>query len=614
MGKQAISQENARRINQQNDRKISVIIGNPPYNANQMNENENNKNRLYDRIDRRIKETYIAASTAQKTKLYDMYARFLRWATDRIPENGIVAFVSNNSFINSTTFDGFRKMVVKEFNEIWIVDMKGNARTSGERRRQEKGNVFEDKIRVGVAVYFLVRNKEEEKCKIFYTAVDDYLNTQEKQNYLAYNTLKSLPFQRIRPDKNGNWIHLADDNDWENLLSLCSKDAKYGRGNETIFELFSLGVVTNRDEWVYDFSKENLKKKVQFFIDFYNQERKRLFGEANLENVANLIDYSIKWTRDVKKDLLKNIEYELDSSHLIQVLYRPFVKKYLFFSRDLNEMQYKLPAIFGKVGELSNSAISLRNQTSSKDFFLLTTSKIPDLHFTGDSNCLPLYRYENGERKENISDWALELFGTRYEGQGTRKKNTSLAPHPSSCISKQDIFHYVYAVLHNPAYRQKYEQNLKRDFPRIPLYEDFWAWASWGKELMELHLNYENVDPFPLIREDKALKVSLGDLKPKLKVDKELGIISLDEQTDLAAIPSEAWEYKLGNRSALEWILDQYKESKPSDPTILEKFNIYRFADYKGELIDLLKRVCRVSVETMRIMKEMEIFSASAEK
>ena len=256
-----LTSENTKRIKRQNSKKISVVIGNPPYNANQLNENENNKNREYPTIDKRIKDTYIKQSTAQKTKLYDMYARFLRWATDRVDKNGIVAFVSNNSFINSRTYDGFRKIVAKDFNEIWMIDLKGNARTSGERRRAEGGNVFSDLIRVGVAVYFLIKKEKEDGCKIYYNAVKDYAKAAEKKEYLRVSKLHSLKFEKVTPDKNNNWINLAD-NDFESLLPVASKDVKSGKNKEAMFQLFTNGVATNRDEWVYDFDKKNLKNKI----------------------------------------------------------------------------------------------------------------------------------------------------------------------------------------------------------------------------------------------------------------------------------------------------------------------------------------------------------------
>ena len=230
---------------------------------------------------------------------------------------------------------------------------------------------------------------------------------------------------------------------------------------------------------------------------------------------------------------------------------------------------------------------------NSKQFHCLGSNSIVDLHLTGDSQCLPLYRYDkDGNRIDNITDWGLEQFQNYYN---------------DSTITKLDIFHYSYAVLHNPAYRTKYELNLKREFPRLPFYDNFHQWVSWGKQLMDLHINYETVEPYLVSRIDLPLSDDVKRTpKVKLKADKTSGIILLDEVTTLAGIPKQAWNYQLGNRSALEWILDQYKEKKPKDPTIAEKFNTYRFADYKVQVIDLLQRVCTVSVETMRIIQEME--------
>ena len=228
----------------------------------------------------------------------------------------------------------------------------------------------------------------------------------------------------------------------------------------------------------------------------------------------------------------------------------------------------------------------------SRDFSVLGSNRLCDLHFIGDSQCLHLYTYsQDGTRNDNITDWAMAQFREHYEDQN---------------IGKEDIFHYVYGALHNPAYRQKYEQNLKRSLPRIPFYEDFWQWVAWGKELMDLHIGFETVDPYPLTRWDALAREDGSIPKAKLKADKEHGTIVLDEDSSLTGIPDSAWEYKLGNRSALEWILDQYKEKKPKDPTIAERFNTYRFADYKEQVIELLMRVCTVSVKTVEIIRQMK--------
>ena len=620
-----LTSENSERIKRQNSKKISVIIGNPPYNANQANENDNNKNREYPAIDKRIKETYIRYSTAQKTKVYDMYSRFLRWASDRVDKNGVVAFVSNSSFIDSKTYDGFRKCIADEFTEMYVINLKGNARTSGERRRQESGNVFSDLIRVGIAVYFLIKTEKKEPFKIYYNEIKDYAKAEEKKEYLRGNKIQGLEFQCLTPDKNNNWINIAD-TDFETLLPLANKETKLGRGGNAVFELFSLGVITARDEWVYDFNESILKDKVNFLINSYNKDVGKHHDKTK-DEIREAIDYSIKWTRAVKNDLAKGRKYKYDKSLVVDSEYRPFVKKKLYFSKELNEMQYQLPKVFNN----ENQVISFRC-VSAEHFVTLVSDKVFDYAYlkigNGGTFSLPLYRYTSaGERMENITDWGLEQFRNHYKKPHPAKATLSLKRRGAGgeVITKEDIFNYTYAVLHNPAYRKKYELNLKREFPHIPFYENFWQWAKWGKKLMELHIIYETVNPFALklhehkvkaeakkqkemfsrVEEPQALYALQPKIKVKLKADKEKGIIELDELTFLSGVPKEAWEYKLGNRSALEWILDQYKEKKPTDPTIAEKFNTYRFADYKEQVIDLLKRVCTVSVETMKIVNQL---------
>lgn len=580
------TEENSKRIKKQNSKKISVVIGNPPYNANQLNENENNKNREYPEIDKRIKETYIKYSTAQKTKLYDMYARFLRWAMDRIDDNGIIAFVSNNSFIDSRTYDGFRKIVSDEFNHCYIFNLKGNARTSGERRRQEGGNIFLDQIRVGVAIYYFVKVKGSKNCIINYDEVQDYAKAEEKLQWVSEKDISKNAFTHIIPDKSNNWINIAD-NDFESLIPIADKAVKLGKSKKALFELFSLGVVTNRDEWVYDFDSKNLDQKIKFLIEVYNKDLIKLKG-TNKNLLKDVVDYSIKWTRAVKNDLSKGKEYRFKSDKKIKSIYRPFVIKNLYFSSELNEMQYLMKRVFGKEGLNENLVIYLSGAPASKPFACIATNIIAGLDFIEKTQCLPLYRYdESGNQEENLSDWGLNQFVKHYGKKG---------------ITKEQIFYYTYAVLNFPSYRLKYQMNLKRNFPRIPFYENFNKWVNWGKLLVELHANFEKAEKYKLNIVETGKK---ENPKCKLKAIFNLNEIILDENTSLTGIPVEAWGYKLGNRSALEWVLDQYKETKLKDPTIAEKFNTYKFADYKEQVIDLLKRVCTVSVETMKIIQQM---------
>jgi len=403
----SVSEENVGRIRRQNLRKISVIIGNPPYNANQLNENDNNKNREYPDIDKRIRETYIKASVAQKTKLYDMYARFFRWASDRVAENGIIAFVSNSSFIDARTFDGFRKVVADEFNEIWILDLKGNARTSGDRRRREGGNIFEDQIRVGVAVYFCVKKEGVRGCRIFYEAVRDHARAEEKRDFLTSRGLAQRPFAEIHPDHNHNWINVTQ-NDFDLLLPLATKGTKLAKNTsqeKAIFSLFSLGVVTNRDEWVYDDRADSLARKVRFLIESYNAQVAALQGRGNRSKLPAQLGNEIKWTRAVKRDLVRGVRYEFKRNQIVRSLYRPFVKRLLYLSREINEMLYQVPLMFGP-GTGANQAISFSSEERVA-FGLVALDDVPnkDIFMPSAAQLVARYRFgAEGNRLDNITD------------------------------------------------------------------------------------------------------------------------------------------------------------------------------------------------------------------
>lgn len=599
----SVSEENVARIRRQNARRISVVIGNPPYNANQQNENDNNKNRTYPQIDARIKQTYIAASTAQKTKLYDMYARFFRWASDRLADNGVLSFVSNRSFLDARTFDGFRKTVVQEFAEIWVVDLGGDVRANP-KLSGTRHNVFG--IQTGVAISFMVKRasstKDKRPARVFYVRRPEMETAEEKLSFLATHPMRRLQFDEVQPDKTGNWLNLTH-NDFDTLIPLASKETKAAKTNRdvrAIFRKFSLGVVTARDEWVYDFDTERLERKVRFLIDEYNAERKRLKGDQRLrDGLENRIAYRIKWSRAVKNDLSKSVEYVFSKSHIQEALYRPFVKKALYFQRQLNEMQYLQREFFGP-GQ-PNRAMLL-DLGGTKPFSALGCDLLPDYHVNGDSICFPFERYEQGHKIDNITDWALQQFLKHYAAEAGKGK-------AQPAIDKEAIFHYCYAVLHDPVYRDKYAQNLRREFPRIPFYADFWRWADWGRALMALHVGYETVAPYALTCHDTPdTAARAAGLAPKvlLKSDPAAGCIVLDSETTLRGVPPEAWAYRLGNRCAIDWVLDQHKEKKPKDPTIRARFDHYRFADHKERVIALLARVATVSVETVRITTAMQ--------
>lgn len=612
----SVSEENVARIKRQNSRRISVVIGNPPYNANQANENDNNKNREYPQIDARIKATYIAESTAQKTKLYDMYARFFRWASDRLNENGVLAFVTNRSFIESRTFDGFRKTVAQEFAEIYVVDLGGDVRANP-KLSGTKHNVFG--IQTGVAISFMVKRvsgtKDKRPARVHYLRRPEMETAEEKLSFLASHPLRGLDFDEVQPDKTHNWVNLTS-NDFETLMPLASKETKAAKtaGKErAIFKLFSLGVSTSRDDWVYGSTEVEIRAKIAHLIRIYNADLERAIARQSALDASELT-YEMKWTRAVKADLAMGVRYSSTQGVVIPSAYRPFDCPRLHFNGRLVEVQYQQRKFFGESGDKPNRVIVLTDAGSQKPFMALACQYVFDYHFVGAAAAasgLALYRYEESGQVDNITDWALKQFTAHYKAT-----EPSLQPSPSGRgskagrkITKEAIFHYCYAVLHDPVYREKYAQNLKREFPRIPFYPDFWQWAAWGEALMELHIGYESVEPLALTRTDTPDdKARAAGLPPKaiLRADPAAGCVTLDSETTLRGIPADAWTYKLGNRSAIDWVLDQYKEKKPKDPTIREKFDTYRFCDHKEKVVDLLARVTTVSVETVRIVAAMK--------
>lgn len=592
----AVSEENVERILRQNRRKISVIIGNPPYNANQKNENDNNKNREYPEIDKRIKATYIAESTAQKTKLYDMYSRFFRWASDRIENDGIVAFVTNRGLLDKRNFDGFRKLAEQDFSEIYIVDLGGDVRNNP-KLSGTTHNVFG--IQIGVAISFFVKRHKNAGNRIHYGRRPEFETKEEKLVFLHNSALENAVSEIIHPDKKHDWLNLVS-NDFENFLPLAAKETKATKRSgqeQAIFKLFSLGVVTNRDDWVYGQNDQEVTIKTKHFIDVYSKELHRTQNTQSSNIDEGSLSKNIKWTRLVKQLLKNKVEITFSPKYITNCIYRPFHVRRLYFSKQLNEMQYRLAEMFGPTGKRQAQTIVWSDPTSQRPFMCLAVGGIYDLHLVGAaSGAVGVAKNVISSHgiSENITDWALDQFTAHFGAK--------------AAITKDDIFAYVYAVLHSPIYRETYALNLKRDFPHIPYYPNFTRWRDWGQTLLDLHVGYETAEPFPLKRTDVADDNAAASSEAPhviLKADRDNGIIVVDTETQLSGVPTLAWEYVLGNRSAIDWVLDQHKEKKPKDATIRELFNTYRFADYKERVIDLLMRVVTVSVRTVEIVDAM---------
>ncbi|MBN1517648.1 N-6 DNA methylase [Candidatus Sumerlaeota bacterium] len=597
----AFSERNTERVERQTAAPITVILGNPPYNVGQLNENDNNKNRKYPAVEKRIKDTYAHDSKAtNKNALSDAYVKFFRWATDRLESrDGIVCFVSNNGFLNGVAFDGFRKHLLKDFDSIYHFDFKGNARTSGERRRREGGNIFHDMIRCGVGISVLIRKRMTNDKQLSFHSVEDYWRAEEKENYLIeHGSINKIDWQKLHPDNEHTWLIPEDQEVFRKFISIGSKETKADKREdvETIFKVFSGGVKTNRDVIVYDFAKKKLEKRVHQFIEDYNSEvdrwKRTPQSEQDRIGVDNFVKYeNISWSRDLKLDLQRGHYAEFSPNKIRFSLYRPFTKRHLFFDRIFNEEIYSLLHIYPiSTKEDSNLIIHTTNH-SQMAFSHLISACTPNEAVGGrPGKCFPFYSYDEdgSNRRENITDWALEQFREHYGKQGRK-------------IEKWDIFYYVYGVLHHPGYLERFADCLKRELPRIPFAPNFQAFSQAGRELAELHLNYESLKPYELQWNETPGK-PLSYRVEKLRLSKDKSALKVNDTLTLGGIPPETFEYRLGNRSALEWVIDQYQVKTDKRTGIVSDPNR---ADDPQYIVRLIGQVVRVSLETVRIVKAL---------
>ena len=611
-GMEEFSEGNVKRAVRQYEKKINLIIGNPPYNANQKSENDNNKNKVYIDLDKRIKDTYVNLSSAQKTKQYDMYKRFIRWASDRIKseDDGIIAFITNNAYLDSRQDDGFRKSVQKEFDYIYIIDLKGNAR---KRNKSEGGNVFN--IQTGVAIMFLIKkgvsekqNKinplNQKKANIKYYNIGDFLSGDKKLMSLQQD-ISFFDFEDIIPDNKGQWLNQTNNDFYEHtaLIDKNVKNQKVGKAIEqkAIFKLFTLGVSTNRDNWAYDFDKEQLEKKIKYFLKIYNKERNSFKGINYLDSDKNSkLNYSIKWSRDLKKDLASNREYKFNKSNIRKCLYRPFVYSNLYFDDGVIDVKGINDKLFPNENS-ENLTLNFHVPIPNRIHYSLVSKILIDLSFTiiAGNISVPLYVYENGEKKLNITDYAIKEFQKKYKDKATA----------------ENIFAYCHAVLSSPKYQKEYEENLKIDYPRIPLYKNFDRFVELGKRLIKLQTEFENFD---CRNEEIQLKIE-KDFKympedfSMIKLNKEKGIIIFDGKNRIENIPKKAFDYKIATKSAIEWVINYFSnknlrpDKEPDHKTLIENgLNSYDYKNIREYLFELIPKVIEISVETVDIFKELE--------
>jgi len=624
--------ENNKRVKRQRKAPIRVVMGNPPYSSGQTSENDGNKNLKYPTLDDRIRSTYAERSTATlKNSLYDSYVRALRWASDRIAGKGIVGFVSNGSFIDGNAMDGLRASLTEEFTSIYVFNLRGNARTSGEQRRMEKGNVFGEGTRTPVAISLFVKNPDKQgKCELFYHDIGDYLNREEKLEIITrFQSIDGIErekaWQRLLPNDSHDWINQRDPA-FETFASIGDKEKEAGK---TLFEDYSSGVKTNRDVWCFNFSRANTEVNMRRMIEFYSAQveafKKISAGKSKTEIpqiVEDFIDTDpkkISWTREIKQDLGRLKPGQFVPGALRQSLYRPFTKQIIYFDRQFNNCVYQLPRIF-PTPKTANIIICTTGTGATKDFSCLLTDTLPDLEVISKSVCFPLYLYEKDETKED------ELISRQQDGElidGYRRRSAitdeTLADFKKAYeakITKEDIFYYVYGILHSPEYRTRFASDLKKMLPRIPFTKetaDFWKFSKAGRDLAHWHLNYETVEPYPLtevsgeltLDPQKHYRVQKMTFGRKDKAVDKTAIIYNSNLT-LAGIPMEAYDYIVNGKPALEWIIERYQITVDKDSGIRNDPNDWMTEhNDRTYLVILLKRVARVSVETMKIVKSL---------
>ena len=595
------TEENTRRVEEQKKAPMFVIIGNPPYNIGQVNENDNNRNRKYPTMDTRVKDTYAKDSTAtNKNKLSDPYVKAIRWASDRIGEEGVIAFVTNNSFLDAIAFDGMRKHLCQDFNRVYALDLKGNVRKDSMREGipiGEKHTVFGLAAMVGITVTFYVKSQRYQDKKIYYSEVDWKATRQEKFNLIENaGSVNKIDWKELMPDKNHTWLTEGLHAEFDTFVPMGTMEAKAARDEaaDVIFKTYSLGVRTNRDAWAYNFNRKTLAGNMSRMIDTYNEQvfqwERRADRDANVDDFVDYDDAKISWSRDLKLDLKRGRTAEYAEDKVRNSLYRPFTKFNLFFDRIMNEEVYVFPSIFPtpKTG-IENRVIIVSDHGFRADFNTLMVNLIPELHTLAARDgfqCFPFYTYDEdgSNRRENITNWALEEFRGYYQDKR---------------ITKWDIFHYVYGLLHHPDYRERYQMNLKRDLPRLPYAPDFWGFTKAGQRLGEIHVGYEDVDEYPL-RFVETPDTPLDWRVEKMRLSKDKTGIKYNDFLTLDGIPAKAFDYRLGNRSALEWVIDQYRIKTDKRSGIRNDPNRPDDPEY---IVKLIGKVIAISLETVEIVE-----------
>ncbi|GHS56139.1 hypothetical protein VN1171_11330 [Helicobacter pylori] len=588
------------------DQNIRVIIGNPPYSAGAKSENDNNRNLSHPKLEKKVYETYSKNSTAKVGKTTrDTLIQSIRMASDLLKDKGVLGFVVNGSFIDSKSGDGFRKCVAQEFSHLYVLNLRGNTRTSGETCKKEGGKIFDSGSRATIAVIFFVKDASVKNSAIHYYDIGDYLKREEKLNRLAnFLNLDAIPFETIIPNAKGDWINQRED-EFDKLIAL-KRDKKLKIFN-TIFDLNSNGVATNRDPWVYNFSQKILTQSVQKCIDTYNADLKRFnvrFREAFKQRIKGVIKSAdlykqlndseittdktkIAWVQNLKTQLIKGKKLDDFSQEKISVsLYRPFNKQYFYYERELAWSFYSMKKIFP-----DKSACNVVINTSSmasRNFSCLIANEITDLQTMANNQAYPLYYYDDlGNRHYAISGYALNLFRKHYE---------------DNSIAEEEIFYYIYAILHHKGYLEKYKNSLAKEDPRIALSDDFKELSTLGKELGELHLNYESGEMHTSVEYNLLENAGMEGYYDVETMKKIGDRIHYNNHIAITKIPKKAFDYVINGKSAIDWVIELYQKTMDKESLIENNPNDYKGGKY---VFELLCRVIKLSEKSVDLIEKI---------
>jgi len=638
---------NSSRRKKQKALDIRVIIGNPPYSAGQNNVNDNNANIAYPKLDESIRNTYVKFTNyTNKTGIYDSYIRAIRWASNRIGNSGVIGFVSNASFVEGTAMDGLRKCLADEFSCIYVFHLRGNARTAGELRRKEKDNVFGQGTRTPIAISILIKNPNTVKHgQIYMHDIGDYLNKEEKLNKIsAFKSIggitKANGWMPITPDMHNDWIGQRD----ESFSAFVSLGDKKDKVSLSVFENYSKGLQTGRDTWCYNFSKEELTHNIHNMVGFYNGELNRYqvacegLTKSNFPDVDDFINNDlakISWDNNLKKDLGRFKSYSFQETSIRNGLYRPFSKQWVYYNKDFNWSAYQIPKIFPD-SSIENRVIAVTGLGTQKAFSVVMTNVIPDVQLQANGQCFPLKIYEKTSEQNESKD-SVNVQDSLFGKPSTDIKPSNLdgykvkdgitdeglahfqSAYPSETITKEDVFYYIYGLLHSEDYKTIYADNLNKELPRIPCVKkasDFWAFSKAGRTLAELHVNYELVDLYPvnyaggsLFRDsfaDKDYHVEQMKFGKTNKVTDKTTVI-YNSKITMTNIPLEAYQYVVNGKPALEWVMERQAVTTHKDSGIVNDANLWAIETMHDAAypLKLFQRVITVSLETMKIVRSL---------